>query len=154
MKLGMVGLGRMGANMVERLRRHGHEVETYARTSPERTAGSLVELASRLDQPRVVWLMIPAGTPTQMAFETMLPLLEDGDVIVDGGNSKYTDDQVHDVHRTGTEPHHASRPTEVSIPALGTVTTVVTFPAAGSLLYVCHLPGHEAYGMVGTLTIS
>ena len=61
MNLGMVGLGRMGANMTERLREHGHTVETYARTNPERTANSLVELASKLPQPRVVWLMIPAG---------------------------------------------------------------------------------------------
>src|SRR5205814_4402299 len=84
MKLGMVGLGRMGANMTERLRKDGHEVETYARTAPERTTGSLVELASMLDQPRVLWLMIPAGTPTENAFQTLLPLLEDGDIVVDG----------------------------------------------------------------------
>ncbi|HWB56598.1 MAG TPA: NAD(P)-binding domain-containing protein, partial [Gaiellaceae bacterium] len=69
MKLGMVGLGRMGGNMTERLRRGGHEVETYARTAPERTADSLVELATRLEQPRVVWLMIPAGDPTEKAFQ-------------------------------------------------------------------------------------
>jgi 6-phosphogluconate dehydrogenase len=93
MKLGMVGLGRMGANMTERLRADGHTVETYARTAPERTAGSLVELASMLDQPRVVWLMIPAGDPTENAFQTLLPLLEDGDILVDGGNSNFRDSQ-------------------------------------------------------------
>jgi 6-phosphogluconate dehydrogenase len=93
MKVGMVGLGRMGGNMVERLRRHGHTVETYARTAPERTADSLVELARMLEQPRVVWLMIPAGTPTENAFQTLLPLLEDGDVVVDGGNSNFRDSQ-------------------------------------------------------------
>jgi 6-phosphogluconate dehydrogenase len=93
MKLGMVGLGRMGANMTERLRGHGHTVETYARTNPERTAGSLVELAEKLEQPRVVWLMIPAGAPTEHAFQTLLGLLEDGDVIVDGGNSNFRDSQ-------------------------------------------------------------
>jgi len=93
MNLGMVGLGRMGANMTERLREHKHTVETYARTNPERTAGSLVELASKLPQPRVVWLMIPAGDPTEHAFQTLLGLLEDGDIIVDGGNSNFRDSQ-------------------------------------------------------------
>jgi 6-phosphogluconate dehydrogenase len=93
MNLGMVGLGRMGANMTERLREHGHTVETYARTNPERTANSLVELASKLPQPRVVWLMIPAGDATENAFQTLLPLLEMGDVIVDGGNSNFRDSQ-------------------------------------------------------------
>jgi 6-phosphogluconate dehydrogenase len=91
MKLGMVGLGRMGGNMVERLRQGGHEVETYARTAPERTADSLVELATRLEQPRVVWLMIPSGDPTEKAFQSLLPLLEDGDTVVDGGNSNFRD---------------------------------------------------------------
>ena len=93
MQLGMVGLGRMGANMTERLREHGHTVETYARTNPERTANSLVELASKLPQPRTVWLMIPAGDPTENAFQTLLGLLEDGDVLVDGGNSNFRDSQ-------------------------------------------------------------
>ena len=93
MNLGMVGLGRMGANMTERLREHGHTVETYARTNPERTANSLVELASKLPQPRVVWLMIPAGDPTENAFRTLVGLLEDGDIIVDGGNSNFRDSQ-------------------------------------------------------------
>jgi 6-phosphogluconate dehydrogenase len=93
MKLGIVGLGRMGANMTERLRGDGHTVETYARTAPDRTAGSLVELASMLDQPRVVWLMIPAGDPTENALQTLLPLLEDGDILVDGGNSNFRDSQ-------------------------------------------------------------
>jgi 6-phosphogluconate dehydrogenase len=91
MKLGMVGLGRMGGNMTERLRRDGHEVETYARTAPERTADSLIELATMVEQPRVIWLMIPAGDATEHAFQNILPLLEDGDTIVDGGNSNFRD---------------------------------------------------------------
>ncbi|HEU0304076.1 MAG TPA: decarboxylating 6-phosphogluconate dehydrogenase [Gaiellaceae bacterium] len=93
MNLGMVGLGRMGGNMTERLRRAGHAVETYARTDPSRTTGSLVELVGKLDHPRVVWLMIPAGDATENAFQTLVPLLEDGDIIVDGGNSNFRDSQ-------------------------------------------------------------
>jgi 6-phosphogluconate dehydrogenase len=91
MKLGMVGMGRMGGNMVERLRKAGHVVETYARTDPARTATSLIDLVEKLEQPRVVWLMIPAGDATEHAFSELLELLEEGDLIVDGGNSHYTD---------------------------------------------------------------
>ena len=60
---------------------------------------------------------------------------------------------VHALHRSGTEAHHSARPTEVSIAALQTVETVVTFPATGTMQFICHLPGHEEYGMVGTLSI-
>jgi uncharacterized cupredoxin-like copper-binding protein len=62
------------------------------------------------------------------------------------------DAAMHQLHRTGTEAHHGSRPTEVSIPALTTVETTVTFADPVSWNYICHLPGHEAYGMVGLLT--
>jgi 6-phosphogluconate dehydrogenase len=93
MRIGLVGLGRMGGNMAERLRRHGHEVETYARTDPARTVTSLEELVSKLEAPRVVWLMVPAGDATEGAYETALGLLEPGDVIVDGGNSNWRDSQ-------------------------------------------------------------
>jgi 6-phosphogluconate dehydrogenase len=93
MRIGLVGLGRMGANMAERLRRHGHEVEAYARTDPARTVASLEELVSRLEPPRVVWLMVPAGEATEGAYETLLGLLSPGDVLVDGGNSNFRDSQ-------------------------------------------------------------
>ena len=83
----------MGANMAERLRRHGHEVETYARTDPARTVTSLEELVSKLEPPRVVWLMVPAGDATEGAYGTMLGLLDPGDVLVDGGNSNFRDSQ-------------------------------------------------------------
>jgi 6-phosphogluconate dehydrogenase len=92
-KLGLVGLGKMGGNMAERLRRHGHEVETYARTDPARTVTSLEELVSKLEAPRVVWLMVPAGEATEGAYSTLLGLLEPGDVLVDGGNSNFRDSQ-------------------------------------------------------------
>ncbi|MEP6910993.1 MAG: NAD(P)-binding domain-containing protein, partial [Actinomycetota bacterium] len=92
MKLGMVGLGRMGGGMTERLRGDGHEVMTYD-PSEESTASSLEELASQLEAPRFVWLMIPAGDPTESAFQELLGMLESGDSIVDGGNSNFRDSQ-------------------------------------------------------------
>ena len=79
--------------MAERLRRHEHEVETYARTDPARTATSLEELVSRLEPPRVAWMMVPAGDATEQSCETLLDLLEPGDVLVDGGNSNFRDSQ-------------------------------------------------------------
>ena len=92
MKLGMVGLGRMGGNMTERLRERDHEVMTYDR-SGNGTAASLEELVSQLEAPRAVWLMIPAGPPTEEAFRELLTLCAPGDVIVDGGNSNFRDSQ-------------------------------------------------------------
>ena len=64
------------------------------------------------------------------------------------------DAAFHERHRNGTEAHHGTRPNEVSVPALGTVETTLTFAMPGQLQYICHFPGHEAYGMVGTLTIT
>jgi 6-phosphogluconate dehydrogenase len=91
MKLGMVGLGRMGGNMTKRLERDGHEVATYARHGG--TAASLEELVGQLEPRRAVWLMIPAGDPTEQAVKTLVGLLEPGDIIVDGGNSNFRDSQ-------------------------------------------------------------
>jgi 6-phosphogluconate dehydrogenase len=92
-KLGMVGLGRMGGNMAIRLREQGHEVATYDRSNETRTAGSLAELVSQLEPQRVVWLMIPAGAPTEESVGELLGLLEPGDVIVEGGNSNFRESQ-------------------------------------------------------------
>jgi 6-phosphogluconate dehydrogenase len=88
----MVGLGRMGGNMTIRLREHGHEVATFAHHG-ERTAHSLAELVSQLEAPRVVWLMVPAGAPTEESVQELLGLLEAGDVIIDGGNSNFRESQ-------------------------------------------------------------
>jgi 6-phosphogluconate dehydrogenase len=89
-KLGMVGLGRMGSGMTERLRRAGHEVMTFD-PNVESTAQSLSELATQLQPPRIFWLMVPSGEITQRSFEESLGVLEAGDVIVDGGNSYFRD---------------------------------------------------------------
>jgi 6-phosphogluconate dehydrogenase len=86
----MVGLGRMGGNMVKRLERDGHELATYARSGGG-TAASLEELVGQLEPRRAVWLMIPAGDPTEQAVQELLGRLAPGDVIVDGGNSNYKD---------------------------------------------------------------
>jgi 6-phosphogluconate dehydrogenase len=91
-QLGMVGLGRMGSGMTGRLQQDGHDVKTYD-PQVESTAGSLEELASQLDAPRAVWLMIPAGKITEDAFQELLGILEPGDSIVDGGNSNFRDSQ-------------------------------------------------------------
>jgi 6-phosphogluconate dehydrogenase len=100
-KLAMVGLGRMGGNMTERLREHGHDVATYARSGGG-TAASLDELVAQLEPRRVVWLMIPAGSPTEESVARLLDLLDEGDVIVDGGNSNFRDSQ----RRAATAAEH------------------------------------------------
>jgi 6-phosphogluconate dehydrogenase len=92
-QLGMVGLGRMGANMAERLSRAGIDVKTYD-PSVASTAGSLEELAEQLDAPRSVWLMVPAGLVDSVIAE-LTPHLQAGDTIIDGGNSYYVDDLRH-----------------------------------------------------------
>ncbi len=88
----MVGLGRMGSGMTERLRQAGHDVKTYD-PNVESTASSLAGLAEQLDAPRHVWLMIPAGEITENAFQELLAILQQGDAIVDGGNSNFRDSQ-------------------------------------------------------------
>ena len=90
MKLGMVGLGRMGHGMTERLRGDGHEVMTYD-PAKESTASSLAELKEQLEPPRVAWMMIPAGDITEQTTLELLGLLDEDDVLVDGGNSNHRD---------------------------------------------------------------
>ena len=103
-QIGFVGLGRMGGNMVARIRRDsGHDVvafdrdpETVQRIGDATGAGgasSLADLVGRLDAPRMVWIMVPAGGPTQSTVDELAGLLESGDMIIDGGNSKWTDDR-------------------------------------------------------------
>jgi 6-phosphogluconate dehydrogenase len=91
MKLGLVGLGRMGAGIAERLRLDGHEVVGYDRDPAHRDVTSLEELVAALEPPRVVWLMVPSGAPTEQTFEEVCGLLDPDDVVIDGGNSWYRD---------------------------------------------------------------
>jgi 6-phosphogluconate dehydrogenase len=93
MQLGMIGLGRMGNGMTERLREHDHDVKTYDPAVESRTASSLDELKTQLDAPRAFWMMIPAGKITEDTFQTLLGLADAGDTIVDGGNSNFRDSQ-------------------------------------------------------------
>ncbi len=103
MQLGMIGLGRMGANMTTRLQRGGHQVVAYDRDAAavQRSAGdgatgssSLQDLVAKLSPPRAVWIMVPAGDPTDSTITELLGLLQTGDVIIDGGNSRWTDSKA------------------------------------------------------------
>lgn len=100
MQLGMIGLGRMGANMAERLLRAGHEVVGFDLSADAvqqlvnvgaAGAEGLPDLIAKLERPRNVWIMVPAGAPVENTIQTLLPHLEAGDLIIDGGNSNYQD---------------------------------------------------------------
>jgi 6-phosphogluconate dehydrogenase len=96
MKLGMVGLGRMGGNMAARLRSAGHAVVGYDRDPATTEVADLAELVGALgDRPRAVWVMVPSGAPTAAAIDELADLLAEGDVVVDGGNSNFRDSQRH-----------------------------------------------------------
>lgn len=89
MRIGMIGLGRMGGNMAERLRRGGHEVVGYDPFNEATDVHSLEALVAELAPPRVVWVMVPAGDPTRETVAALALLLDDGDVVVEGGNSRW-----------------------------------------------------------------
>lgn len=101
MRLAMIGLGRMGANIARRLMRGGHEIVAFDRNPPvvaklvgegATAAASLEEVADKLESPRIFWVMLPAGPPTEATIETLMDLAAPGDIIIDGGNSFYKDD--------------------------------------------------------------
>jgi 6-phosphogluconate dehydrogenase len=93
-QLGLIGLGKMGFNMRERLRAAGHDVVGYDRNQDVSDAASLEEMVSRLTAPRMVWIMVPAGDPTRQTITELSELLGDGDLLIDGGNSRYIDDEL------------------------------------------------------------
>ncbi|WP_442281009.1 phosphogluconate dehydrogenase (NAD(+)-dependent, decarboxylating) [Terrabacter sp. 2YAF2] len=92
MQLGLIGLGKMGGNMRERLRRAGHEVVGFDRNPDVADVRTLPALVKALAAPRVVWVMVPAGDPTRETVAKLADLLEPGDLVIDGGNSRFTDD--------------------------------------------------------------
>jgi len=96
MDLGLVGLGKMGGNMRTRLRNGGHTVVGFDRNPDLADADSLAAMVAQLPSPKVVWVMVPAGVPTDATIVELAGLLEPGDVIVDGGNSRWTEDLRHD----------------------------------------------------------
>ncbi|HLY24564.1 MAG TPA: decarboxylating 6-phosphogluconate dehydrogenase [bacterium] len=100
MKLGFVGFGRMGGNMVTRLLQRGHTISVFARRPEVRAevkakgatpAASIAELVGQLQPPRIVWMMVPAGDATEQTIAEVTPLLAPGDIVIDGGNSNYRD---------------------------------------------------------------
>ncbi|MBI2861892.1 MAG: NAD(P)-binding domain-containing protein, partial [Chloroflexi bacterium] len=100
MELAMIGLGRMGGNMLQRLLQGGHRVVAYARTAATVQqaeaegavgVGSLAEVAAALHMPRIIWMMVPAGAAVDQTIASLLPHLSAGDILVDGGNSNYKD---------------------------------------------------------------
>ena len=91
MKVGMVGLGKMGGNMAERLRQHGHEVVGYDVFSDATDVPTLEALVGALPPPRAVWVMVPAGGPTEDTVASLGTLLKPGDVVIEGGNSNWRD---------------------------------------------------------------
>jgi 6-phosphogluconate dehydrogenase len=95
MQIGLIGLGKMGGNMRERIRRAGHTVIGYDRNPDLSDAESLADLVDKLEAPRVVWVMVPAGAATQSVVDELGTLLSPGDTVVDGGNSRWTDDEKH-----------------------------------------------------------
>ncbi len=95
MTIGLVGLGKMGGNMRTRMRNGGVTVVGYDRDPERADVGSLEELVEALPSPRVVWVMVPSGEPTRQTVAALADLLGDGDLVVDGGNSRWTDDEEH-----------------------------------------------------------
>ncbi|MGO3326587.1 phosphogluconate dehydrogenase (NAD(+)-dependent, decarboxylating) [Gordonia sp. (in: high G+C Gram-positive bacteria)] len=95
MEIGLIGLGRMGANMRDRLRARGHVVIGYDAAPGVGDVDSLPDLVERLTGPRLVWTMVPAGEVTRDVIEQLADLLAEGDLVIDGGNSRFTDDQTH-----------------------------------------------------------
>jgi 6-phosphogluconate dehydrogenase len=95
MHIGLIGLGKMGFNMCERLRKGGIEVTGYDRNPDVTDTGSIDELIAALPTPRLLWVMVPAGDITDAVVKELSEKLDEGDLVIDGGNSRFTEDQKH-----------------------------------------------------------
>src|SRR5690349_6674857 len=95
MQLGLIGLGKMGFNMRERLREGGHEVIGYDPRPEVRDVPAAAAIAAALEPPRVVWVMVPSGPMTDGTITGLAKELGEGDLVIDGGNSRYTGDKPH-----------------------------------------------------------
>jgi 6-phosphogluconate dehydrogenase len=95
MHIGLIGLGKMGGNMRSRLRKNGIEVTGYARTREVSDCESIEEMVSKISSPRIVWVMVPHGKPTDEVIDKLETLLDKGDLVIEGGNSRFTDDVRH-----------------------------------------------------------
>src|ERR1700759_3001185 len=100
MQLAMIGLGKMGGNMVERLRNGGHDVVVYDRSADAvaasvargaRAAKDLADVVGQLAAPRIVWVMVPSGDPTEQTIQDLAGRMSKGDIVIDGGNSNFHD---------------------------------------------------------------
>lgn len=114
-------------------------------TASAMPAGRTVTITMRYSKFLPASVTVPAGVPVTFILDNEDPI---------GHEWIVGDELTHRRHRTGTEPYHADRPTERSVGALSSVRTTVTFREPGTYRYVCHLPGHERYGMVGTVTVT
>jgi 6-phosphogluconate dehydrogenase len=95
MHIGLVGLGKMGGNMRSRLRNNGIEVTGFARTREVSDVDTIEEMVSKISSPRIVWVMVPHGKPTDEIIDKLETLLDAGDLVIEGGNSRFTDDVRH-----------------------------------------------------------
>jgi uncharacterized cupredoxin-like copper-binding protein len=132
-----IGAGLLGLVLVAT----AAALASAGRGSPPVTAVEIVIHYSKFEPSEIT---VPVGVPVTITLRNDDPI--DHEWIVG-------DEAIHAIHRVGTEPLHPDRPTEVVIPALSSQTTVITFESTGRLQFICHLPLHERYGMVGTVTI-
>src|SRR4028119_1736657 len=101
MDIGLIGLGKMGGNMRERIRNGGHTVVGFDRNPEVSDVASMEELVDALPSPKVIWVMVPAGDATRQTISELNELLGSGDIVVDGGNSRGTEATAHGGRRAG-----------------------------------------------------